>query len=378
MSLTKFKLPGKDCRCILYDDKVCKIKTLMPPLNEGIISDYVDDRSLQEEVEDIIRSVLCIPENVDPVMMRTQHLVVKPEKKEWKLPDKVVFKLPDKPLVALSYMYILHLQLLSKQEIHQESPVQITKEEHVQSNKRKTERSPSKSSEQNKRPQRRPIPKKTTLSSSLPRRSNRRLAPSRGSATSTNQSGRVLRRRALRFTSNKNSTSNNSNEQPRRGSNTFPPVDVGLDETGMGDGLDGQTGRKKNRERIEIERQKRERSPELESGFSNLVQRKALDRERFPSLNESWDKDHVECNGDKPPKHVLPSEDGGVARVGVPGHPGRERVEQHVLQEQLRLQEMASPEKVTTAEEQGQTDKGIVHHMFDAVVTPVKNFFFRD
>lgn len=100
------------------------------------------------------------------------------------------------------------------------------------------------------------------------------MAPSRGSASSSNKTGYILRKRALRVTTS-NNTSNNSNKLQRGGSHTFPTDDKRLDEAGMMvDGWDEQTGRR-NRERIDIERQKRERSPELESGFSRLVQGKA-------------------------------------------------------------------------------------------------------
>ncbi|XP_011668546.2 uncharacterized protein LOC589352 isoform X1 [Strongylocentrotus purpuratus] len=365
MSLTKFTLPGKDCRCIVYEGKVCKIKTLMPPLTDGTIGDYIDNKTLQEELEDIIRAVLRIPHSVDPVTLRTEHLFVQPEKKEWNLPHKVEFKQPGQTLIALPYTYVLNLQLYAaKKETLEEPQIQ---EEDMESNKRKAERSssPSKSTEQSKRPKRKLIQEGPISSSSSPRRSNRRMAPSRGSASSSNKPGYILRKRALRVTTS-NNTSNNSNMLQRGGSHTIPPDDKRLDEAGMLDGWDEQTGRR-NRDRIDIERQKRERSPELESGFSRLVQGKAaVGPERFPRANESADRDqsHVECTGDQGPMPARPS-DGGAARVGVPGHPGRERVEQHVLQEQLRLQQMASPVGDAKAEEQPNDRGGLIHNMFD-------------
>lgn len=412
MSLKKFSLPGKDSRCVLYDGRVYKIKTLMPPPAEGDLSEHIDNHTLQEEIEDIVRAVLAIPQTVDPRLMRTDHFIVKPERKEWKAPSKIDFKQHGQLQSAQPFMFVLNLKLIDHEKSTETQEIQTSSQEAEEFHSKKNENKRSKrplhqevsdeaasSPKSSKCPNRREATwqsqessqtasnaesstssnrRTSTLrseESSRPapiinssRRSNRRIAPSR-SCTTTNSRSQP-RRWAVRLSS-----------AVRRGSSTtrFSP-DEEVDVDGA-DGMvwDRQTGCRMSRERIGIERQRREGSPELESGFSRLVQGgAALGQDWQERGNESskpgFGQSDLSSTGDQGPIPGRPSGGGGAAATAgavVPTHPGSEIVEQHVLEEQMRLQAVASPGGDAPLQEA----KGVVHRMIDAVITPVKNLF---
>ncbi|XP_072169498.1 uncharacterized protein [Diadema setosum] len=373
--LKRFSLPGKDSRCIRFDGRVFKIKTFMTPPTTGNIGDYVSEDVLQREIEDVFRAVLSVPPTVEPTIMKTKHFVIKPERKEWKLPLKVDFKVNGQSLLAHHFMYVLHVRIIEQGNSVEASSMDAMQIDGSRScddtgdpKPRKTNPSPStsKSSKRQKRQLCHGGSKGVTPHLRSSCHKNTRLTPHRGASVTRSQY--ILRKRALRLptTSEINSDSFAGCGKPEDELDGNNSKGKRLDEekNGMGDEIIKQC-------------QEREESPELESGYGCHMHAKAV----LGSETHQWRKSGRPCSdqsgtssiGDQGPLAAKPSDD-GAARVAHIFHPGRERVEQHILAERLRLQEMATAAGDAQPPER-QVTHGFVRQMIQAVVSPVKILF---